>query len=186
LVGQCGPVLNAPVDDRRSTISIRVRERDSVRVRIARPLDIRHSDRVAKSSEYPRDAGSRTMLDAFFGRKRDPADDIDAVFSRGEGRAVSCFLRSNVNPLPDKFSYGVLRIDTQTVFWSSGFKGNGDALRLQTPLDVRQVRKPGGPGEAGIKQDLFSIIEAASSAGIIELAVPTESLQLVSRRLNTA
>jgi len=123
------------------------------------------------------------MLDVFFGRKRDPADDIDAVFTRGEGRAVSCFLRSNVAPLPDKFRYGVLRIDTQKVVWSSGVKGNGDALGLQTPLDVGRVRKPGGPGEAQIKGDLFSIIEAASSAGVTELAVPNDSVQLVSRRL---
>ena len=157
-----------------------------VRVRIAGPLVFRHSDRVSKSSEYPRDAGSRTMLDVFFGRTRDSTDDIAAVFSQGEGRTVSCFLRSNVDPLPGKFCYGVLRIDTQEIAWSSGSKGNGDALRLQTPLDVRQVRKPGGPGEAGIKRDLFSIIEAASPAGVIELAVPNESVQLVSRRLKTA
>ena len=126
------------------------------------------------------------MLDVFFGRKRDSTDDIDAVFSQGEGRTVSCFLRSNVDPLPDKFCYGVLRIDTQEIAWSSGSKGKGDALRLQTPLDVQQVRKPGGPGEARIKPDLFSIIEATSPAGVIELAVPNDSVQLVSRRLTTA
>ena len=73
-----------------------------------------------------------------------------------------------------------------TVTWSPGVWGKGDALTLETPLDVRQVRTPGGPGEASIKRNLFAIVEAASSAGTIELAVPTDSVQLVRLRLQTA
>ena len=146
-----------------------------------------HSERMSTPSEYPRSAGTQTFLDVFLRRKqRDSSDDIDAVFTRGEGRTVSCFLRSTVDPFPGKFRQGILRIDKLTVTWSPGFKGNGDALILETPLDVRQVRTPGGPGEASIKRNLFAIVEAASSAGTIELAVPTDSVELVRLRLQTA
>jgi hypothetical protein len=142
---------------------------------------------MSTASEYPRSAGTRTFLDVFLRRKqRDSSDDIDAVFSRGEGRTVSCFLRATFDPFPGKFRQGVLRIDEVTVTWSPGVWGKGDALTLETPLDVRPVRPPGGPGEGSIKRNLFAIVEAASSAGTIELAVPTDSVQLVRRRLQTA
>lgn len=57
--------------------------------------------------------------------KRDPSDDIDAVFSRGEGRTVSCFLRATFDPFPDAFAPGALRIDARTVSWSRGIVGKG-------------------------------------------------------------
>ena len=138
---------------------------------------------MSTSSKYPRDAGSRTMLDVIFNRTGDPSDDVDAVFSRGEGRAVTCFLRSTIASFPDKFHYGVLRIDDATVTWSPGAKGKGTALTLETPLDIRRVRTPGGPGEGAIKQGLFTVVEAASSSGTIELAVPNASVPLVRLRL---
>jgi len=106
---------------------------------------------MSTSSKYPRDAGSRTMLDVIFNRTGDPSDDVDAVFSRGEGRAVTCFLRSTIASFPDTFRYGVLRIDDATVTWAPGAKGKGTALTLETPLDVRRVRTPGEPGEGAIK-----------------------------------
>jgi hypothetical protein len=143
---------------------------------------------VSTASEYPLDAGSRTFLDEFLRRRRDQSssDDIDAVFSRGEGRRVNCFLRSTYDPFPGKFRQGILRIDEVTVTWSPGSYGKGQALTLETPLDVRQVRIPGGPGERSIRRNLFSIVEAASSSGTIEFAVPTVSVQLVRLRLQTA
>ena len=123
------------------------------------------------------------MLDVILNRTGDPSDDVDAVFSRGEGRAVTCFLRSTIASFPDTFRYGVLRIDDATVTWAPGVKGKGTALTLETPLDVRRVRTPGGLGEGAIKTGLFTVVEAASSSGTIELAVPNVSVPLVRLRL---
>jgi hypothetical protein len=61
--------------------------------------------------------------------------------------------------------------------------GRGSVLTFTLPVDVRRVRAVGGRGERNIKKGLFQVVEAETAEGLIELAVPEASVQLVRRRL---
>jgi hypothetical protein len=69
------------------------------------------------------------------------------------------------------------------VSWANGTRGRGSVINFKLPVDVRRVRAAGGRGEWNIKKGLFQVVEADTAEGLIELAVPEASVQIVRRRL---
>ena len=114
-------------------------------------------------------------------RRRRSADDAAAVGA--DGRSVSCFLRSGHDRTHRRFRQGVLRLDQNGVSWANGTRGRGSVINFKLPVDVRRVRAAGGRGEWNIKKGLFQVVEADTAEGLIELAVPEASVQIVRRRL---
>lgn len=68
--------------------------------------------------------------------------------------------------------------------WCQGMYGRGQRFPLVPPLTLVRVRPVGGPGEWNIKKNLFSVVEVRSASGLLELAVPKGSVQLVESALN--
>jgi hypothetical protein len=135
------------------------------------------------ASKPKRDAGSRTMLDILLHRKRSPHCD-DEDLAAGHIRIVTCHLRSTIPGMPDRFRYGELQLSqTGGITWKPWMRSRGELTPIPTGVTVHRVRPVGGQGEWNIKKGLFEVIEAANWDGKVELAVPTNSVRLVVKRL---
>ncbi|MCP5029828.1 MAG: hypothetical protein GY929_26450 [Actinomycetia bacterium] len=123
-------------------------------------------------SNYERDAGSRTMLDVLLFRRGDVALDRQAV-ADGDGRKVTCILRSGSDAFPDRFKQGVLHLNRKTARWSAGLGAKGSLIPLPLPVTLRGVRQV----ERGDRR--FEVVELDSPDGSFELKVPAKSVELI-------
>jgi hypothetical protein len=146
-----------------------------------------------------RSAGSRTAFDVLKARFRAPSAESaladKEALSRGEGRAVTCWLKGASGAYPNTLKQGTLELLPGEIRWRSFWGLRPRTLVIDSPIRSLQVGAPGGKGPSVKKGGRafgvlpvpeFKAIAAETDQGALEFVVPSADLDLVTSALRRA
>lgn len=118
--------------------------------------------------------------------------DIEAI-RRGEGRAVSCFLRGQVDPFPQRLKQGTLVLQGSHASWIPywalrrhplGF--DLEVLSVESrPADHREPNvKKGGTAFGTMQVPTFMVVSCGTSTGAVDFVIPAADEPLVKTFFN--
>lgn len=91
---------------------------------------------------------------------------------------MSCFLRAEFDHYPRRSRQGVLWLQRPAATWRPSWSIRRRALELPLDATVMGVREP-DRAQWNVKSDLFRVVAARTTAGVLEMAVPTVDVPLV-------
>lgn len=141
-------------------------------------------------------AGTRTAWGAVRTFFRTPSDgaaasDRDAL-ARGEGRALTCFLKGSVDPYPRRSRQGTLELTRDEITWRASWGIPRRAVPINEHVQSVEVRqadrsewnvKKGGKAFGVLPVPEFLVIVCKTDRGVLELSVPSADVPLVQAAL---
>ena len=146
--------------------------------------------------KHERSAGSRTAWGVIRSHFRTPSEsaellDHDASVD-GKGRAVTCWLKGEMDPFPKRSRQGILELNSAGVAWRPSWGIRRERIVFADPIESLEIRRT-GPAEWNMKKGgkaygvlavpEFLVLVCKTERGVLELAVSGTDVTLVRTAL---